>query len=73
MGIVLLMLVSTVNLVAQNTYNYSTLTSSTAWVNAANWTGGPANTFPGTGSNASTTAYGASSDIAAFGGTLAFS
>ncbi len=57
---------------AQNTYTWSTTTTSTAWLNSNNWTGGLTGTFPGTDNNSVTTADGNTGDIAQFS-TLAIS
>lgn len=55
-----------------NTYTYGTSTTSTAWANASNWTGGPTNTYPGIDAYSTSIADGLSSDIASFS-TLAIS
>ena len=50
---------------AHATYTWSTTTTGFAWLNAANWTGNPGH-YPGVDANNSSTADGASNDIAAF-------
>jgi autotransporter-associated beta strand protein len=57
---------------AQNTYTWSTTTTSNAWLNSNNWTGGPASTFAGADANAVTTADGNAGDVAQIG-AVAFS
>jgi autotransporter-associated beta strand protein len=56
----------------QTTYTWSTSTTSTTWLNSANWTGGTANKYPGLDANESSTADGTTTDIALFS-TLALS
>jgi fibronectin-binding autotransporter adhesin len=52
---------------AQSTYTWNTVVTSNAFLNSANWTGGPADTFPGVDLNASSLADGNAGDIAVLG------
>ncbi len=51
---------------AQTTYTFTGGTNG-AWLNATNWSGGVANKYPGADANASSTADGTTTDIAAIG------
>src|ERR1051325_5453335 len=64
---VLLLAASAGPAAAQDTYIWSTTTTSRAWLNTSNWTGGVSGHFPGNTANGPITSDGTSADIAQIG------
>ncbi len=55
-----------------NTYTWNSANAGGSWLNSAQWTGGPANTFPGVDNNTNSTADGGISDNVEVGGLSTF-